>query len=487
MTEVRKLAVSIVVVVVALAGVGTWVMLGLNRGDDIRVTIEQKRQQLSALREKIAAVPSLRQERQKIGDELAEYETILPNESELNKIFETLGDFQKRAGVEIRSVTPQQVMRQDPGAPTTSYKQVAYDLSLAGDYFSFVRFLNLLETHNRFIQVESFGVRQHDESNLVDEITIRLSTFVYDPAAKPVVKPRPGAHAAAVPAVIFDLKKEFASRFVYAGNTSVRDPFSNPLTRRVAATGTPGVRVAPNRLMSGEEERADVENVQKKLVDAEALISQDKLEEAAKLVIECDYVRTQLYRDTDAAQRAVALSREWQRLDVKVRQAKGEKLYRIVEDLYGNMKRAFEAEDYDRVFKLRATVDERVGPVLKKPDVAAPQSPKPEVAPDGLESRLAELVKACAALAQRASIRREAAGIAIQIQGTFWSGRGDARKAAAIINGQTLVVGDILKPDGAGKSTADPAAEIVVRSIGREKVVFGYKGELIERSQFKTE
>ncbi len=486
MTESRKLAVSIVIVVLALAGAGAWVWLGLSKADDLQMAILQKNQQLTSLNERIADVPRLRQDGQKIGAELAEYEIILPNESELSKFLETLSDFEKKAGVDIRTVTPQQVMRQDPSAPTTSYKQVAYDLSLAGDYFSFVRFLNLLETHNRFIQVESFSVRQREESNLVDEITLRVTTFVYDPAANPVVKPRPGARAPVVPTVIFDVKKELDRRFVYAGNTSLRDPFANPLTKRVASSKDPGRGRAFDHVLSPKEEQDLVDDVAKKLIEADGLVAQDKLDEAAKLVVDCDFIRVQSFRDADASQRAKNLTREWQRLDLKVRQAKGEKLCRIAEDYYAKMIRAFETDDYERVFKLRGNLEEMTSPVLKKPAVSPNETPKPEDAPDAMQQRLAELVKASDALVKRARVRKELAGIAITIQGTFWSGREGSRKAAAIVNGQMVVEGDILKSDG-GKSPGVAGAEIVVKSIAREKVVFAYKGELIERAQFKTE
>jgi hypothetical protein len=98
-------------------------------------------------------------------------------------------------------------------------------------------------------------------------------------------------------------------------------------------------------------------------------------------------------------------------------------------------------------------------------------------------------VKACDALVTRATVRKEFAAANIRIQGTFWSGKGDERKAAAIINGQTVAEGDALKGVAktarSSKGGADKSdAEIVVKRIDRDKVVFAYKDELIERSQY---
>jgi ferrochelatase len=58
--------------------------------------------ELAELRKKIAAIPALRQEKARLQDELAEYETILPNDRELDKFFDILSDFTKESGTIIK-------------------------------------------------------------------------------------------------------------------------------------------------------------------------------------------------------------------------------------------------------------------------------------------------------------------------------------------------------------------------------------------------
>ena len=519
MTEARKLAISLIIVVVALAGVGTWLVLGMRQAGGLETAIEQKGRDLIGLREKVASVPELRQERLKLGSEVEEYETILPSERQLNELIDSLSIFREKAGLEIRQFTP--VREKADAKDVSTYKRVSYELDLTGEYFNFVRFLNLLETDKRFLQVDAFSVKQKDENSLSNEITLRVSTFVYDPKAKPAVKstrtkPAAGKKAAGAkkaPEVPFEVQKELAARFVYASDTTTRDPFSNPLTRRVSVATVATPRdTSPEKLMSPEQERASADEVEKKLAAVESLLAEDKLDDAEKLVGETAFVRQQTFRDADAAQRALKLALDWQRLDIMVRTAKGDKVYRVVEEIYEKMTAAFDAGEYDEVIALRATLDVALGKefVVKKatdakkpargkapateaktpaPGTPAPGTPEAGAERDPIHERLMEVVKACDALVTRAGIRKEFAAANIKIQGTFWSGKGDERKAAAIINGQTVAEGDALK--GVAKTAKSPKgvvvksdAEIVVKRIVRDKIVFAYKDELIERSQY---
>ena len=167
MTEARKLVISVIVMLVALAGVGTWLTLGWRQSGALQKSIADKGRELATLREKMAAVPELRQERQRLAGELDEYETILPNDREFAKILDTLSEYLKKAGVEMRQFTP--VREKDDKKSTASYKRVSYELDVTGDYFSFIRFLNLLENHNRFIQVDAFTVKQKEEGSLIKD------------------------------------------------------------------------------------------------------------------------------------------------------------------------------------------------------------------------------------------------------------------------------------------------------------------------------
>ncbi len=180
MSEGRKLLISVLVVVVTLGGIVAWLVVGMKTSRRLDVSVKQKAQQLTDLQEKVAAIPTLRQEQQRLAGELEECETILPNDREQNKIFDTLSEYEREAKVEIQSFSPVRERKSRPGAAQTSYRKVSYDLDLGGEYFNLVKFLNLLENHHRFMQVDSFKIKQKDENSPVNDVSLNISTFVFD-------------------------------------------------------------------------------------------------------------------------------------------------------------------------------------------------------------------------------------------------------------------------------------------------------------------
>jgi Tfp pilus assembly protein PilO len=548
-SESRKTLISVLLVAVVLAGVATWLVLGVRQSRTLGVSIVEKGAKLRDLHEKIAAVPLLRQEQQKLAGELEEYETILPNDRELNKIFDTLSEYEKRAGLKIQTFNPTRDRKTTSNALETSYRQVSYELDLAGDYFSLAKFLSLLENHDRFVQVDSFTIKQKgQEGGPVNDIGLKLSTFVYDPKAKParksgveapvksvkVVKGPQGAkEKKAPPEVPFDLKRELANRYVYRDDARRRDPFTNPLTRRinVAKFETPDRK----RLMSPDQEKTACETIDKQLMEVARLICDAQLDAAEKLLADTRALMDSDFRDPSCATRQLGFSRQVQRLRIMLRTSRGEQLYKIVQESYDKMLKAFERGDYDEVYRLYDGVKEMVGKDTKDAKGAREKSLKSgpgklakaaashsdaKPAKDAKESketketkeskdlrdiddlgepihdRLDEVIKACDVLCERAGARREFASVAIQIQGTFWSGKGEDRRAAAIINGQTLVEGErlslnVVQSKGSsrkGVAGVDAgAAEIIVQKIDREKVTFLYKNELIDKFQFAQE
>jgi len=537
-TESRKTLISLLVVIVVVAGIITWLVMGVRQSRKLNVSITEKAAKLQDLHAKIAAIPGLRQEQQKLAGELEEYETILPNDRELNKIFDTLSEYEKKAGLKIQTFSPTRERKTAANVPETSYRQVSYDLDLTGDYFSLVKFLNLLENHDRFVQVDSFTMkqkRQEGSANVANDISLKLSTFVFDPKAKPARKsgaetlvkgakgPKTTKEKKAPAEVPFDLKRELAGRYVYLDDARRRDPFTSPLTRRINV----GKFEPPDRkrLMTPDQERTTCDTIEKQLKEVARLVSDSQLDAGGKLLTDTRALMEGEFRDPTCATRQLGFSRQAQRLDIMLRTTRGEQLYKIVQENYDKMVKAFERGDYDEVDRLYGGVKELVGKDGKgakgsaeKSAKAAPGKPARSPASTAAKSaketketkdlkdiddlgepihdRLDELVQACELLSKRAGARREFAGIGIQIQGTFWSGKGADRRAAAIINGQTLVEGErLLLSDLHAKTTSRKAvaatdaggAEITVDKIDREKVTFRYKDELIERFQFAQE
>ena len=50
-----------------------------------------------------------------------------------------------------------------------------------------MRFINLLETHNRFIRIDKFDIKKKAMDSLLNDITLNISTFSFKVPAGPVV------------------------------------------------------------------------------------------------------------------------------------------------------------------------------------------------------------------------------------------------------------------------------------------------------------
>ena len=133
----------------------------------------------------------LKEDLTELRKNLVTYERILPDEKEIENIMDLLNDFKKAAGVDILSMRPRTV-RMAGGAGRANYQHHPYDLSVRGTYFGFMRFINLLETHRRFIKVDKFSVKVRDSELQVpiSDFSLSISTYTFKASAKPAATGR---------------------------------------------------------------------------------------------------------------------------------------------------------------------------------------------------------------------------------------------------------------------------------------------------------
>ena len=70
MSEGKKLALSIVILIGTLVAFGVWLFLGIREQGRLEDSLTQKRDERQELRGKVAQLPSLRQEKKKLQGEL---------------------------------------------------------------------------------------------------------------------------------------------------------------------------------------------------------------------------------------------------------------------------------------------------------------------------------------------------------------------------------------------------------------------------------
>ena len=512
MSEGKKLVISVLVVVAGVIGTGAWVGLGVSECSELDKIIVVKKTELEKLEKKVSAIPGLKKEKAKLADELDTIEEILPKQRELNKLFDTLSDLKNavnkgrsKGRMALASLAPLRDKRLT-NAPVTSYNKTSYSLSLSADYFSLIKFLNLLENHNRFIQVDSFSIKQKDEGSVINDVNLKLSTFIYDPKSKSTTtkrrRPRRRKKTAVkktkkVRAVPFDVKVELASRYVYEPYGKARDPFSNPLTKPIENLGFKDIK--PGRLMEPEEEKALVRKVTNKLKTIGAMIDREALEEGETALREAEKYLHANFRDRACLKMAADCKDRIRQYRIMINAAQGEKLYKMVSTKYDLMFKAFNEGDYETVYRLNEDVQNMVqlpenkaakSKVKKKSPRGKPTDSNSTKIPDlpralVPDKRVIALARECAQLCRRAEARQEFASVTIKIQGTFWS-KGEKKsrnRSAVIINNRMFGEGEALDADIKSKSP-NGAEKIYIKKITRGKVTFSYKGELIDRVQY---
>ncbi len=478
MNEIKKTIISAVAVFLALVLTFTWAYTGWRKAKKLDTAVTPKRPQLTGLNEKIGSIPQLRQEKGKLQDELTEYETILPNGRELENLLDMLTEFTKDSGVTILEFKPERERQDKPGESSSSYKQVSYDLKVDGDFYQVTKFINLLENYKRFVRIDSFEMGKRDLDEPIGETALRISTFVYDPKSEPAAKKRAATRTAArknakessaPESIPFVLVEERAKQFIVQVNaesaTTVRDPFTNPLTR--LQTDVPNPRLAERgRKLSPAEEQEVIQTVQQKLGLVSDLIRSGDFEKASEAFLEVESKLACEFRDPALQTQVAAIRTRTEEIGELLKTGRGKKLFEMIGTQYDAMQQAFSVADYQGVAK----VHEDIAEMLKKTE--------------GINYEgLAELVKNVNDLANRATVCEEFAGFNIDVQGVIWMRDG---RAAAIVNGQSVIEGDKVRMGAVGvkpgtRTVASGDNDIFVHAIARDKITFRYKGERIDK------
>ena len=111
---------------------------------------------------------------------------ILPDSSEVNELIKTFYRYSGEAGVEPSSFQSKPDVAR--GKTESDFSKVAYTLSLAGDTFQFLDFLDRIETHRRFMAVPSFTLQAASRREMEElgyarhRIQMDVETYVYSPS-----------------------------------------------------------------------------------------------------------------------------------------------------------------------------------------------------------------------------------------------------------------------------------------------------------------
>jgi Tfp pilus assembly protein PilO len=190
---VNEKKVTIITIVclafILLAGGGAIYYLQFVILAEKEVALAAVAQSLREAQEKVAKIPVLEKEIKDMEVTEKELEKRIPKltRAEYDTFANLLDDFRRRSGVSVSRgswVLPQKP-QPTPGRPQprnipASVHKVEYDIAVTGGFYQLLRYMNLLEQENRFINVESFTIARPGEG-AKREMKLTLYSYTYRP------------------------------------------------------------------------------------------------------------------------------------------------------------------------------------------------------------------------------------------------------------------------------------------------------------------
>ena len=181
----RAFLVATSLITVGLSGLVWRSSLGLESAHQEAAAVAER---ILVERARLEKTPALEQEVLVFREISGRMAAILPNEAGLNDLVRSLQGFSEQSGVEIRSL--RRAAPRGEAKRGGDLRAVSYTLELEGDAFELLRFLDLVETNDRFLRVPRLEVdaarRQEllEAPELVHSIRLDVETFVFEPGAE---------------------------------------------------------------------------------------------------------------------------------------------------------------------------------------------------------------------------------------------------------------------------------------------------------------
>jgi Tfp pilus assembly protein PilO len=194
LNETRKLIISIVVAIVVVAGLAVLLYFGVKSRKTLQDEIATKGKQVATLDQKIDTIKGLREDKEKLAASQQLAEEVLPDEEEVEELDQVLSQLEQQAEVVIDLVSRKvraQVLTPQARAAKLPYERHTYTLKGEGPFFAFNKFLSLLETYKRFIEVDSFDIKSKAEEYPLTDFTVDISTFSYRATKAPATATSP--------------------------------------------------------------------------------------------------------------------------------------------------------------------------------------------------------------------------------------------------------------------------------------------------------
>ncbi len=166
LNEKQKMAVVMMVLGLAVIGLGTLIFFKLQERRSLNKKMEEFVTKERDASEKIKRIPKLREERDTLASRIDEYAAILPKDAhvEHDAFVDTIDSYRRDTDIVISKaeyIKPRAAKKRKKGAKKKTEKFIRhrYKFALLGTVPHLIAFMNKIENHTRFLKVDAFDIR----------------------------------------------------------------------------------------------------------------------------------------------------------------------------------------------------------------------------------------------------------------------------------------------------------------------------------------
>jgi Tfp pilus assembly protein PilO len=431
--------------------------------DTSRVAVDALKSSIESSRKLIEGTSALEREVIVLRELTHVMKGILPDNDDVNNLVRTLQRFSEDSGVRISGLKKKSI---DNKREKNDFDKVGYTLSLEGDAFQFLDFLDLLESHSRFMKVPTFRITAAQRSQLEKEgvpahkVSIDIETYVYEPK-KDLKDVKIDSYDRKRDLLLGEINRRkeglAVATYNYRGARGRRDPWIDP---RV-----PSKPDNPSQL-SVQEQMDIVQGLSERTADVLAKWEQVKTAENVILKMmtrsEMDQALVTLEEDVrkTLADKLIAYVPSQRRLQIEVVDPLTELHKHLsateigrgpsevqLREIESSMVENQEAGEYKKMLDAFAVIDNQLA-IAETDPVRKP-----------LVDRLRDLAYEARTVLDFEKIKLKVGGIVLM----------EGSAPVALINGKSLGVGDMLN------------SELVIRAIHRDEIEFIFRGVVFAR------
>ena len=225
--------------VLAAAALGYLVNSEKKQIEEARTSVATLRTQIDKARTTIRGTPELEREVIVLREIAERIREVLPDTKDLNDLIRNFQDYSRETGVRPSSFKPKDTAKErTKGKAVSAFEKVAYTLTLEADLFQFLDFLNRIETHRRFMSVNSFKIdattrRKLEEDGVASHrIQMEVETYKYVPKSSDVQEVRIEGYERKRDLLAGEINRRrqalTLATYSYRGSRGRRDPLIDP-------------------------------------------------------------------------------------------------------------------------------------------------------------------------------------------------------------------------------------------------------------------